>query len=139
MSADSFIDSNVFIYLWDKTDPDKQQQANTLVENAIEQGNGCISHQVVQETLNIVTRKLGFNQEDTNRLLNRVLLPLWKVMPTSALYQRGIDIHFRYRFSFYDSLIIAAALEYGCTTLYSEDLQHAQQIKRLTVKNPFLG
>ncbi|HID73238.1 TPA: PIN domain-containing protein [Candidatus Micrarchaeota archaeon] len=139
MSADSFIDSNVFIYLWDKTDPDKQQQAKTLVENAIEQGNGCISHQVVQETLNTVTRKLAFNQEDTNRLLNRVLLPLWKVMPTSALYQRGIDIHFRYRFSFYDSLIIAAALEYGCRTLYSEDLQHAQQIERLTVKNPFLG
>jgi len=138
MSADGFIDSNVFIYLWDKTDPAKRQQAERLIENAIELGNACISHQVVQETLNVVTRKLEFNSEDTNRLLNRVLMPLWKVMPTHSLYQRGIEIQFRYQYSFYDSLIIAAALKSGCKTLFSEDLQHDQIIDRLIIKNPFL-
>ena len=54
-----------------------------------------------------------------------------------ALYHRGLDLQIRYRFSFYDSLIVAAALEAGCKTLYSEDLQHAQEIEGLTIANPF--
>ena len=138
MSVDSFIDSNVFVYLWDKTDPDKRQHAEALIEDAIELSNACISHQVVQETLNVITRKLKFTAEDTNRLLKRVLFPLWKIRPTTALYQRGIEIQYRYQFSFYDSLIVAAALEAGCKTLYSEDLQHGQRIEGLSIHNPFL-
>lgn len=137
MSVECFLDTNVLVYLLDKTDPNKRQSAETLIEQALELGNCCISHQVVQETLNVMTRKLKFNAEDTNRLLNRVLLPLWKVMPTPVLYQRGIEIQFRFQYSFYDSLIIAAALEAGCRTLYSEDLQHGQQIEQLTINNPF--
>jgi predicted nucleic acid-binding protein len=54
------------------------------------------------------------------------------------LYQRALDIQARYHFGFYDALIIAAALEAGCTRLYSEDLQHGQRIERLTIENPFL-
>ncbi len=58
-------------------------------------------------------------------------------MPTLALYRRGLDIRARYGFSFYDSLIVAAALESGCTRIYSEDLQHGQQIEGLIIENPF--
>jgi predicted nucleic acid-binding protein len=54
------------------------------------------------------------------------------------LYQRALDIQARYRYGFYDALIIAAALEAGCIRLYSEDLQHGQRIERLTIENPFL-
>jgi len=66
-----------------------------------------------------------------------VLLPLWRIMPSQALYQSALDLHARYQFSFYDSLIIAAALAAGCTRLYSEDLQHGQRIEGLTIENPF--
>ena len=52
-------------------------------------------------------------------------------------HELGLDIAERYRFSIYDSLIVAAALRAGCSTLYSEDLQHGQTIERLTIRNPF--
>ena len=100
-------------------------------------GTGCVSFQVVQETLNVLTRRLGFVPEDARRTLEQVLLPLWQVNPSAALYQDAITLRGRYGFSFYDSLIVAAALEAGCTRLYSEDLQHGQQVQRLTILNPF--
>lgn len=137
MSADYFIDSNVFIYLFDSTAPEKQKRAELLIEEGLNRGNHCISHQVVQETLNVITRKLKFNVEDASRFLNSVLLPLWQINPTSTIYQRGLMIQFRYKTSFYDALIISAALEAGCKVLYSEDLQHGQVIEHLTVRNPF--
>ena len=65
------------------------------------------------------------------------MTPLRRVNPTRALYQRGLDLQTRYRFDFYDSLIVAAALEAGCKTLYSEILQHGQQIDGVTITNPF--
>lgn len=55
-----------------------------------------------------------------------------------TLYQRGLEIAERWRFSFYDALIVAAALSAGCKTLYSEDLQHDQRLDGLRVVNPFL-
>jgi len=66
-----------------------------------------------------------------------VLAPLWRVMPTVDLYTRALDLHKRYRYSFYDSLILAAALEASCVRLYSEDFQDGQQIEGLTLENPF--
>jgi predicted nucleic acid-binding protein len=67
-----------------------------------------------------------------------VLSPLVRVPTTTVLMHRALDIQNRWRFSFYDSLIIAAALAAGCSRLLSEDLQHGQRIETLTVENPFL-
>lgn len=138
MSAE-FIDSNVFIYLFDETDPKKRGVAQRLVQTGLNGGTTSISFQVVQETLNIITRKLKkpATPEQARRFLDNVLVPLWHVMPSHMLYQRGLDIQSRYRYSFYDALIIAAALEARCTRLYSEDLQHGQNIEGLIVENPF--
>ena len=138
MSVDSFIDSNIFVYLFDETDTIKRQCSEKLVQQALENGTGCISYQVVQETINVITRKLNATPEDARHLLDRVLFPLWQVNPTQAFYQRGLDLQARYQFSFYDSLIVSAALEAGCKTLYSEDLQHGQLIEQLTINNPFM-
>lgn len=138
MSVDSFIDSNIFVYLFDETDAIKRQSSENLVRQALENGTGCISYQVVQETLNVITRKLKATPEDARQLLDRVLNPLWRVNPTRTFYQRGLDLQARYQFSFYDSLIVAAALEVGCKTLFSEDLQHGQRIEQLTINNPFM-
>jgi predicted nucleic acid-binding protein len=138
MSAD-FIDTNIFIYLFDETDARKRNIAEQLVRTALEKRNGLISHQVVQETLNVVTRKLPVTMtvDDAGRFFEQILLPLWQVMPSAALYRRGLGIQRRYSFSFYDALIVAAALESGCIRLYSEDLQHSQRIEGLTIENPF--
>ena len=137
MSVDNFIDTNVFIYLFDETSVEKSRTAEELIRQSLENGSGCISYQVVQETLNIVTRKLKASPEEARQLLDNILEPLWRVNPSRALFRRGLELQSRYKFGFYDSLIIAAALDAGCRTLYTEDLQHEQQIEGLTIVNPF--
>ena len=137
MSAEDFIDTSVFVYLFDETAPDKRERAERLVRRSLERGTGCISYQVVQETLNVVTRKLGAQPASARLLLDDVLAPLWRVNPTRSLYTRGLRVHAQFGFSFYDSLIVAAALEAGCTRLYSEDMHDGQRVEQLTIRNPF--
>jgi len=137
--SDDFLDSNLFVYLFDETAPEKQQIAGSLIHTALEEGSGTISFQVVQEVLNVLTCKLALpiTPEDARRFLDRVLVPLWGVMPSQSLYQRALEVHARYRYGLYDALIIAAASDAGCTRLYSEDLQNGQQIDGVTIQNPF--
>lgn len=141
MSVEYFFDTNLFIYHLEAQNGYKFDIANTIIRKSIEYQNACISFQVVQECLNTMLRKaeIPLNHDRIKLYLDTVLIPLWKVSPSPFLYQKCLDIQQRYQFSFYDSLIIAAAIEAGCTTLYSEDLQHGQQIERLTVKNPFVN
>jgi predicted nucleic acid-binding protein len=132
-----FLDSNVILYVFVTGSEFKRRIAEKLVEDSIE-ADAVISFQVVQEVLNRLSRQDQSSRTDAERVLSNVLLPLWKVMPSEQLYRRALATHTRYRFSFYDSLIIAAALEAGCDRLYSEDLQHGQRIEGLTIHNPFL-
>lgn len=138
--SDDFMDSNVFVYLFDETDGHKRDIAVRLVESGLHSGSASISFQVVQETLNVVTRKLAspMSVEGAKSFLEETLRPLWRVSPSLALYNRALDVQARYRFGFYDSLVVAAALEAGCTRLYTEDLQDGQRIEGLTIENPFL-
>ena len=137
MNADNFVDSNVFVYLFDETDEEKYQRAQNLVRELLDNETGCISFQVVQETSNVVGRIVGPDSDELRRLLEGILVPLWQIDPSEYLYRSCLQIQVRYGFSFYDSLIVAAALEAGCTTLYSEDMQDGQQIQGLTIRNPF--
>ena len=138
MRAD-FIDSNVFVYLFDHTDPRRQRIAREIVKDGIGDGTGVISFQVVQEVLNVTTHKMEhpLTGTDAVALFETVLAPLWRVYPSADLYRRAIEVKVRYRFGFYDSLIVAAASAAGCTRLLSEDLQDGQSIGSLTVQNPF--
>jgi predicted nucleic acid-binding protein len=139
MSGD-FLDSNVFLYTFERQDPRKRAIAKDVIRDGIQRGDAVISHQVVQETLNVLTGKLkaAAGPDEARRFLSAVLVPFWRVMPSPELFQRGIDVQERYGFHFYDSLIVAAALQAGCTRLLTEDLQHGQRIDSLTVENPFL-
>jgi predicted nucleic acid-binding protein len=135
-----FIDSNVFVYLFDETDDRKREAAEQIVDSALQNHNASISFQVVQETLNVLTRKLPtpMTAEGAKDFLQQVLVPMWRVSPSPALYDRALDLLARYRYGFHDSLIIAAALDAGCTRLYSDDLQDGQRIEGLTIRNPFV-
>lgn len=138
MSGD-FIDSNVFVYLFDETDERKRSISGRIVESGLQNNSAVISFQVVQETLYVVTRKLAtpMTAEGARNFMEDVLAPLWRVSPSLALYNRALDVQARYRYSFYDSLIVAAALDAGCTRLYTEDLQDGQWIEGLRIENPF--
>lgn len=138
MSVD-FLDTNILVYLFDEADGAKHAVARALVEDALGNGSGVISFQVVQETLNVLTRKLKVlaRAEDAEDFMQHTLVPLWRVQPSPALYAAAMDIGQRLGFGFYDSLVVAAAQEAGCRRLLSEDLQHGQRIGKLRIENPF--
>jgi predicted nucleic acid-binding protein len=141
MSADCFIDTNVFIYSLERLDERKADIADRLIETGIATGNATISFQVVQECLNTAIRKaeIPLTTDEMKKYLTSVMTPLYRVQPSRKLYQTALDIQVRYQFSFYDSLIIAAALEANCKILFSEDMQHGQKIEGLTIENPFIS
>jgi len=138
-AARAFLDSNIFVYAFQSADLRKQQVADKLVAEALAEQTALISFQVVQETLNVLTRKLSppMSAFDALSYLEQTLQPLWQVQPSAELYRTGLRLQTRYGFSFYDSLIIAAALSAGCSRLLSEDLQHGQRIEGLVIENPF--
>ena len=139
MSGADFFDTNVLVYSVDAAHPEKRDTAARLISEAIGRGTGMVSFQVVQESLQIVGRKfkVALDDADVSHFLHSTLQPLWKVQPTVELYERAIALQSRWRFAFYDSLIVAAALEGGCKRLLSEDLQHGQKIESLRIENPF--
>ena len=133
-----FIDTNIFVYAF-SLEAEKKKIAKQVIKDAHKKG-GCLSFQVIQEFLNTVTRKfvIPLNKEDTKKYLSEILFPICDVFPSEDLYKRALDIREKFKYSFYDSLIIAAALESNCKILYSEDLQHNQKIYNLTIINPFI-
>jgi predicted nucleic acid-binding protein len=139
MSADLFLDTNVLIDQLDTRDERKHQIAENLIKQALATECACISFQVVQECLNTVLRKAEVRLDvvDARAWLDTVLVPLVRVAPTPALYRRGLAVQERWKYGFYDSLIVAAALEAGCKRLLSKDLQHGQRIEGLRIENPF--
>ena len=139
MSVRSFLDTNLFIYQLEALDERKFSIANRIIREGVATGNACISFQVIQECLNTVLRKaeIVLDERGARDYLETVLAPLFQVPASIALYRRALELRERYRFSFYDSLIVAAALGGGCTRLYSEDLQHGQRVERLVIENPF--
>lgn len=139
MSAESFIDTNIFIYQLERLDARKAKIADDLIAHGITTQSACISFQVIQECINTAIRKaeVPLTEDEMRKYMEDVLVPLYSVQSSIHLYQASLEIRFRYRFSFYDSLIVAAALEAGCKTLYSEDLNHGQQIDGVTITNPF--
>ena len=75
MSADEFLDSNILVYSVDARAPEKMERAHELVGRSLTNGSGCISYQVVQETLNVLTGKLGMPADNIRRLLDEILVP----------------------------------------------------------------
>jgi len=139
MSDKYFLDTNIFVYSFDKNNPEKCGQAQELICNALDSGKGVISYQVVQEFLCVALKKFTnpLSITDAAEYLSSVLFPLCQVYPGTAFYLNALEIRERTRLSLYDSLIVQAAREAGCRTLFSEDMQHGFKYFELTVKNPF--
>jgi predicted nucleic acid-binding protein len=139
MSAEAFVDTNVFVYHVDAGDARKQRIAERVVRDALARGSACTSTQVAQEWLNALLRKAAQPLPDdlARAYLDQVLWPLVQVAPSPALYHHALDLRSRWQFGFYDALIVAAAMQANCRRLLTEDLQHGQRIGNLTIENPF--
>ena len=137
--AKFFLDTNIFVCTFDLSVPLRRAQARELVERALATRQGLISYQVVQEFLNVALRKFDvpLTATDCRRYLEQVLVPLWRISPTAVLYRAALDIQEQSGYGFYDSLVVASALDAGCGTLYSQDLQDGREFGALTVVDPF--
>ncbi len=140
MKDNYFLDTNILVYTFDRSQPQKQSISRNLVRDALNNRAGFISYQVIQEFLNIASRKFAtpLSATDCQTYLSNVLRPLCEVFASTALFDRALEISSHWKFSFYDSLIVAAALSMESKTLYTEDLQHNQKIEDMIVVNPFV-
>ena len=140
MSAKWFLDTNIFVYSFDHSSPKKRTRAQSLIDESVRSGNGVISYQVIQEFLNVSAMKFAvpLQVNEAQVYLSMVLRPLCAVASSMALFDSALLLKERFKFAFYDALIIAAALQSDCRRLYSEDFQHGQIISNLTIENPFL-
>lgn len=137
MSDLSFVDSNVWLYalVLRPGEENRHQNAQSLIDAPVQR---TISEQVVAEVSVNLLRKAKLSEERLLAVVESFYRRCHVVSPHLKTHQRAQLLRQRYQLSFWDSLIVAAALESDCTTLYSEDMQHGLRIdNRLTIVNPF--
>lgn len=133
MPGKVFIDSNVVIYAIGQASTKAHLAAPLFI------GSPTISTQVLSETANVASRRLGLSVSDIRKLMMQLEAMCTVEIISLVTIHTALDIRERYGFSWYDSLIVAAALEADCERLYSEDMQNGQVIEgRLSVINPFV-
>jgi predicted nucleic acid-binding protein len=140
MSDKYFLDTNVLVYSVDLTSPLKRRRARNLVTDGTTSKLGVISYQVVQEFVNVALGKFrsAVVRTDLEEFLRGVLFPMMAVPSSPWLFLDALRLQEGNQLSWYDALIIAAAIQGRCRILYSEDLQHGRRFGDLVVQNPFL-
>ncbi|MGB9433692.1 MAG: PIN domain-containing protein [Candidatus Acidiferrum sp.] len=140
MSDKFFLDTNIFVYSFDASAPKKSRQAAELIRRGIQTRQGIVSYQVVQEFFNVALRRFAksMTTAEAEQYLSTTFRPLLSVHSSQAVYGESLRIAAKFKLSWYDSLIVASALEGHCDVLYSEELQHGQQFEDLQISNPFL-
>ena len=138
MSAD-FIDTNVLVYSFDEKAEAKRVESREILRDALRYGSGVISYQVIQEFLSVATGKFEqpLTAAQARKYLDQVLVPICHVWPNQELFAEAISIRDETGYSYYDSLIVAAALSVPCRRLLSENLQSGRVIRGLEIVNPF--
>jgi predicted nucleic acid-binding protein len=130
--ADPFFDTSVLLYLL-SDNTDKADRIETLLS-----ARGIVSVQVLNEFAVVALRKLKMPLNEVREILDTIRAVCAVEPLTIETHDRGLAVCERYRFSLYDSMLVAAALISGASILYSEGLQHGQVIdNQLRVTNPF--
>lgn len=135
-----FLDTNVLVYLYDESSPEKQARSRAILQQDPERFRFIISTQVLQEFYVTVTRKLPRRLGEDDAVVAMRGLQDFPVIKTDVpLIFEAIGLGRKFQLSFWDALVIQAALVSGCTRLLTEDLQHGMRIGTLTIENPFLS
>jgi predicted nucleic acid-binding protein len=129
-----FLDTNILVYSHSITNKDKYEKSIEVMSC-----NSCyISTQVISEFCNVLTKKMHINPLEIKELTHEFELYFNIFIVNRNTTEKALDILDKYGYSYYDSLIIAAALEADCSVLYSEDMQNGQLIENsLKIINPF--
>jgi predicted nucleic acid-binding protein len=136
MSARSFFDTNVLIYVDDDASPIKQQRAIELFAEHRRRRTGVVSLQVLQEYFVAATRKLRLDPAQARRKVE-LIAEFDVVAPGVPDILAAIDLHRLHGFSFWDALILRSAKMAACAVLFSEDFQDERRIEGLRIANPF--
>ena len=134
----AFIDTNIIIYAYDVTAGKKHETARIIITDLWDSGLGVLSTQVLQEFFVNVVQKIPkpVDKQQAKEIV-RDFLKWHVVVNTGDSIVDAMDICLRFEYSFWDSMIIEAAIKGGATVLISEDLQDGQVISGVTIKNPF--
>jgi len=133
-----FIDTNVIVYAYDISAGEKHSKAVEIIKGLWDTGSGITSTQVLQEFFVNVTRKITKPLDAvTAKEIVKDFLKWKTVIVDGEIIMDAIDIHSAYKYSFWDSVIIASAVGGGAGTLFSEDLSDKQTIKGIVIRNPF--
>jgi predicted nucleic acid-binding protein len=133
-----FVDTNIIVYAYDVSSGEKHSKALEIMKALWNNGSGMTSTQVLQELFVTVTKKLARPLDViTAKEIVRDLLTWKTIVVDGEMILDAIDIHTQYQYSFWDSVIIASAIEGGAATLFSEDLADRQNIRGITILNPF--
>ena len=136
MKGRVFFDTNVLIYADDADAGAKRDKAQQLIEAALNNGNGVLSTQVLQEYFVVATRKLGLPAEIAQKKVE-ILATMAVIAIDVDRVVEAIKLHRLYGFSFWDCLVLHCAKAAGCPRLLSEDMQHGRSIEGVTIENPF--
>jgi len=137
MTEPVFVDTNVLLYAVDQRDLKKQEAARAWRTELWERRLGRISFQVLQEFYVQATRNGPQSRKEVRAEIKDLLM--WRpVTIDTEILELGWKMQYRYQFSFWDSLIVAAAKATGCRYLLTEDLQTSQDLDGVLVINPFL-
>ena len=132
----AFFDTNVVVYAHDHRTGHKQARAVALIEAHVRAGTLVLSTQVLLESYNALQRATLLKQDAALEVIE-ALADEHVVPADAASVLRGLRLAQRHRLSHWDGLVVQAALDAGCTTLYTEDLQSGQRFGDLEVVNPF--
>jgi predicted nucleic acid-binding protein len=133
----TFFDTNVLVYVFDRAESVKQARAQELVAAHMTARDMVLSTQVLQELYVTLVRKKQLGAADALEVVTTFAQE--RIVPASAdLVLRGLALSQQHQLSAWDALIVQAALQAGCTTLYSEDFQAGMRFDALVVVNPFL-
>ena len=132
----SLFDTNVLVYADSGDEPGKQRRAIDLVKLHRAAGTAVLSTQVLQEFVNVALRKLRLPPALIRDRL--AFYSRFEVVPASPELMVGaLDLHVLHGLSFYDALILQAAIVSGCQQLLSEDMQHGAMFGGVCIVNPF--
>jgi len=137
MPGKVFLDANILVYAHDAASPDKQRRCREVITRLAHSGEGVISTQVMQEFFVTATRKLGVPPLAAKAIV-KTFDVFEIVIAGPALIYEAIDCSVLNAISFWDALILAAAASAGCSTVYTEDLNHGQVILGVKVQNPLV-
>jgi predicted nucleic acid-binding protein len=135
----AFFDSNVLVYLFDETEPVNQAKALKRLQQAMQSERIVISTQVLHEFVNVATRKLKPNMSFAQANERVKQFCQFEVIGSSAnSVQAALALAQEHKISWWDALILEAALRADADVLVSEDGQHGRRFGKLVVENPFV-